>query len=180
MRWITALFLLASVASAGRIDLFEYNRRAAKLGPRNARSHFVLALWCERKQLRTRAWKHHALVLAIEPKHRASNRAVQRLRPNPKLLVREALRGPRKRVRDGALIALQRTTRPARWFLPTLRSRSATLRSRAIRALGALGDEHAVAPLIRHLSIAGGNTTSGVMSSGGQTSYVQDFDVEVA
>lgn len=180
MRWITALFLLASVASAGRTDRFEYNRRAAKLGPRNARSHFVLALWCERKQLMTRAWKHHALVLSIEPKHRASIRAVARLRPNPNVLVREVLRAPRKRVRDDALLALQRTKNAARRFLPTLRSRSATLRSRAIRALGALGDEAAVAPLIRHLAVAGGNTTGGVLSVGGQVSYVQDFDVEVA
>ena len=180
MRWIITLTLLTSLAYAGRADLPEYRRRARSLKPQNSRDHFVMALWCEKKGLKTRAWKHHAIVLEIDAKNRASIRALTRLTPDAKALAREALGEPNERMRRDALRALRRTRRPAQWFLPTLRSRSEKTRKRAIVALGALGDKSAVSPLVRHLSVAGGNTTGAYMAHGGQTAYVRDFDVEVA
>ena len=139
-----------------------------------------MALWCEKKGLKSRAWKHHAIVLEIDAKHRASQRALTRLRPDAKALAREALGEPNLRMRLDAVRALRRTRRPARLFLPTLRNRSEKLRTRAIQALGALGDKSAVASLVHHLAVAGGNTTGAHMTAGGQSAYVQDFDVEVA
>jgi len=180
MRWIITLTLLASITQAGRADLSEYRRRAARVNPQSARDHFVLALWCEKKGMPTEAWKHHAVVLELQPKHRASLRAAARLKPDVMRLAREALTASTKRRRIDAARALKRIPRPSRWILPTLRSRSETMRMRAIRTLGMLGDEGAVKPLVRHLSVAGGNTTGAYMAVGGQTSHVRDFDVEIA
>ncbi|MHC4952673.1 MAG: HEAT repeat domain-containing protein [Planctomycetota bacterium] len=168
------------MAQAGRTDDVQYRRRATAAKPQNAREHFVLALWCEKNQMKARAWKHHAVVLEIQPRHRASRRALGRLQPDMNALVRDALRSSNGRIRFDAVRALRRTRRPAKWFLPKLRSRSISLRSRAIRALGMLGDESAVKPLVRHLSVAGGNTTGAYLAHGGQTSHIQDFDVEIA
>ena len=180
MRWITALTLLASITHAGRTDDAEYRRRAAALKPQDARAHFVMALWCEKKDMKTNAWKHHAIVLEINARHRASRRALDRLRPDAKLLAHDALGAPTQRMRSDAVRALKRTRRPVQWILPALRHRSETTRTRAIRALGGLDSDGAIAPLVRHLASAGGNTTGAYMASGSQSAYVRDFDVEVA
>ena len=176
MRWITALTLLASLSFAGS----EYDRRAAALKPRDVRGHFVLALWCEQQGLIDRAREQYALVLDLEPHHRAAGRALARLRPDAKSLARRALLARRKADREAAVRALRRTKRPARLILPSLRSPSATVRTRAIEALGALDDRDAVAPLIHHLSVAGSNSTGAYIAQSTQVSFIQDYDVEVA
>ena len=180
MRWALIITLLASTSWAGRAPLSEYRRRAASVKADDTRGQFILALWCAQKGMRNHAWKHHAIVLDIQPGHRASLRALKRLQPDPRALVRDVLYARKTNVREGAVRALRRTRRPAALFLPALRSKSERTRSRAIRALGLLGDERAVVPLIRHLAVAGGNTTGAHISTGGQISYVRDFDVEVA
>jgi hypothetical protein len=175
-----ATSLLAPNALADQADEFEYKRRASKVGARNVRAHFVLALWCADKKMAGRAWKHHANVLSVQTTHRASTRAQKALRPDLHALAREAMFAPNGNIRSGAITALRRTKDPIRHVLPALGSKSLRTRMRAVRALGALGQEAAVAPLVQRLSIAGGSTTGAYISTGSQHSYVQDFDVEVA
>ena len=108
-----ALTLLASTTWAGRAPLSEYRRRAVSVNADDTRGHFLLALWCAQKGMRGHAWKHHAVVLELQPGHRASTRAMKRLQPDPRALVRDALYERSANLRAVAVSALRRTRRPA-------------------------------------------------------------------
>jgi hypothetical protein len=53
------------------------------------------------------------------------------------------------------------------------------VRRRAISALEAVGDPHAVGPLVRHLFVSGGSGQRVYISQTTQIPFARDFDVEV-
>jgi len=200
VRFLSVLLLLGSLTTAKDDAL--YRRRAQALDPSDARGHFVLALWCEKHDLPRYARVHYRAVLQAAPRHRAALRALKK-RPPLSVLLDEARDGDAA-VRREAVTALAgeeaaaraladralgdpvpgirraavagiRARKPAALFLPSLRSSSEAVRLRAIEALGLLGDPSAVAALRAHLAPPGA-----YVAQGGQVSYVQDFDVEVA
>jgi len=65
-------------------------------------------------------------------------------------------------------------------FVQALNSPFDSVRIHAAKALGALGDERAVGPLVARYQVVGGSGQSVYISQVNQISFVRDFDVEVA
>ena len=96
-------------------------------------------------------------------------------------LYRRALEDRDESVRHAAVAALRKPGERGRLrpFLRALYSNSAMTRLRAIDALGRMGDRAAAGPLLRRYRVHSGVRSSGVITVGGQRSFIRDFDVEV-
>jgi hypothetical protein len=108
--------------------------------------------------------------------------AAVRALADPAALARAAVRDADAAVRAAAVASLRqaRVASPARLVLAALGSPNATTRTRAAEALGALGDEGAVGPLVARLLVTGGSGQQVYIAQTNQISFVKDFDVEVA
>lgn len=96
-------------------------------------------------------------------------------------LYHRALEDRDESVRHAAVAALRKPGERGRLrpFLRALYSPSAMTRLHAIDALGRMGDRAAAGPLLRRYRIFSGVRSSGVITTGVQRSFIQDFDVEV-
>ena len=96
-------------------------------------------------------------------------------------LYRRALEDRDESVRHAAVAALRKPGERGRLrpFLKALYSTSATTRLRAIDALGRMGDRAAAGIMLRRYRVYSGVRSSGVITTGVQRSFIQDFDVEV-
>ncbi|MDH3592914.1 MAG: HEAT repeat domain-containing protein, partial [Planctomycetota bacterium] len=85
-------------------------------------------------------------------------------------------------IRDAAVAAIKSIDAPGKLgpFLKAMNSPFDKVRVAAVKALGNLGDDRAVGPLIARYQVVGGSGQSVYISQTNQISFVQDFDVEVA
>jgi len=99
-----------------------------------------------------------------------------------KPLYKRAVFDQSEEVRNAAVMAIKASDAKGKVgpFIRALNSPFDPVRVHAIKALGALGDAHAVGPLVARYQVAGGSGQSVYISQVNQISYVQDFDVEVA
>ena len=146
----------------------------------SAGDDFRQALRHEKDGDRFRAAYHYRLTLAARPRLRAAIRGLERMNVTSK----EALkllysRKKAERARGLAGVLSLDGKAKLRALAIAMRNRYRDVRTPAIAALGASKDTRAITPLIRRLVVAGGNPQSVYISSANQTSYVQDFDVEV-
>jgi len=108
----------------------------------------------------------------------ASYRPCESLRP----LVRASITDPDPSVRQAALTAVRGMNVPGKLapYVTALGSLRPQIRQNAIEAIGRLGDIRGVRVLIRHWEQWGGGTPRSFVYLGTHTSFIQDFDVEVA
>jgi HEAT repeat protein len=101
-----------------------------------------------------------------------------------KPLYKRAIFDKSEGIRKAAVAAIKNANVPAKGksdpFIRALNSPFDPVRVHAIEALGALGDERAVGPLVARFQVIGGSGQSVYISTVNQIAYVQDFDVEVA
>jgi len=85
-------------------------------------------------------------------------------------------------VRKAAVDAIRATEAEGKIgpFVHAMNSPFDQVRVAAVQALGWMGDEAAVGPLVRRYQVVGGSGQSVYISQVNQISFVQDFDVEVA
>jgi hypothetical protein len=128
------------------------------------------------------AERQRALRIASRHPRAEVRLAAVRALGDPAVLARAAVRDADAAVRAAAVASLRRArvARPARLVLPALGSPNATTRTRAAEALGALGDEGAVGPLVARLLVSGGSGQQVYIAQTNQITFVSDFDVEVA
>jgi hypothetical protein len=97
-------------------------------------------------------------------------------------LVRASLMDDAEPVRDAALAAVKAYRLPGILapYATALASSRPELRTRAVKAIGGLGDVQGVGMLIRFWESYGGGSPRSYIFEGTQLAFVQDFDVEVA
>jgi hypothetical protein len=97
-------------------------------------------------------------------------------------LYKRAIFDTEEDVRDAAVAAIKATDAEGKPgpFVRALNSPFDRVRIAAVKALGNLGDERAVGPLVARYQVVGGSGQSVYISQTNQISFIQDFDVEVA
>jgi hypothetical protein len=97
-------------------------------------------------------------------------------------LYKRAIFDTEEDVRDAAVAAIKATKAEGKPgpFVRALNSPFDRVRIAAVKALGNLGDERAVGPLVARYQVVGGSGQSVYISQTNQISFIQDFDVEVA
>ena len=108
----------------------------------------------------------------------ASYQPKETLRP----IIRASITDPDATVRDTALTAVRGMNVPGKLapYVTALGSLRPQIRQNAVDAIGKLGDITGVQILIKHWQQWGGGTPRAHIYLGTQTSFIQDFDVEVA
>jgi len=98
------------------------------------------------------------------------------------VLIARALRAPEARVREAATLELKASLLPGTTaaFTRALASSESTTRVRAAQALGLLGDAAALQALITSWEGRSGSGPRSHFAQTAQSSYIADFDVEVA
>ncbi len=102
--------------------------------------------------------------------------------PTTAVLLARALRASEERVREAAVLELKARALPGTQaaFTRALASGESTTRVRAAEALGLLGDAEAVQALITSWEGRSGQGPRSHFAQTAQSSYISDFDVEVA
>ncbi len=102
--------------------------------------------------------------------------------PTMQVLIARAFRAPEARVREAAVLELKARALPGTQaaFTRALASAESTTRVRAAQALGLLGDAAALQALITSWEGRSGQGPRSHFAQTAQSSYIQDFDVEVA
>ena len=97
-------------------------------------------------------------------------------------LIRSSITDPDPTVRDAAISAVRAHELPGMLapYVMALGSVRPTIRQNAADAIGKLGDVRGAGVLIRFWEQHGGGTPRAHIFTGTQTSFIQDFDVEVA